>query len=64
MLKGDQPGISKSVGWKGGGDFVYLELQKWNQNFVEKIKIAKTKDELKILKIYQLKTKKDFCLNV
>jgi adenine-specific DNA-methyltransferase len=31
------------------GDFVYLELMKWNENFVEKIQEAKTKDELKKL---------------
>jgi adenine-specific DNA-methyltransferase len=31
-------------------DFVYLELMKWNENFVEKIKKeAKTKEELKTL---------------
>jgi len=32
-----------------GNDFVYLELLKWNQNFVEKIQKAKTKQELKNL---------------
>jgi adenine-specific DNA-methyltransferase len=30
-------------------DFVYLELMKWNENFVEKIQKAKTKEELKNL---------------
>jgi len=30
-------------------DFVYLELMKWNENFVEKIQETKTKDELKKL---------------
>jgi len=49
VINGDQTGISKTVGWKGGGDFVYLELMKWNENFVEKIKKAKTKEELKNL---------------
>jgi adenine-specific DNA-methyltransferase len=49
VINGDQTGISKEVGWKGGGDFVYLELVKWNQNFVEKIQKAKTKQELKKL---------------
>ncbi|MGB9756143.1 MAG: DNA methyltransferase, partial [Desulfurella sp.] len=49
VINGDQTGISKAVGWKGGGDFVYLELMKWNENFVEKIQKAKTKDELKTL---------------
>jgi len=49
VINGDQTGISKEVGWKGGGEFVYLELKKWNENYVEKIKKAKTKDELKEL---------------
>ena len=49
VINGDQTGISKQVGWKGGGDFVYLELAKWNENFVEKIQKANTKEELKQL---------------
>jgi adenine-specific DNA-methyltransferase len=49
VINGDQTGISKEVNWKGGGDFVYLELMKWNENFVEKIQEAKTKEELKKL---------------
>jgi adenine-specific DNA-methyltransferase len=49
VINGDQSGISKAVGWKGGGDFVYLELMKWNENFVEKILTANTKEELKKL---------------
>lgn len=51
VIDGEQieGGISKAVNWKGGGDFVYLELLKWNENFVEKIREAKTKDELKKL---------------
>jgi adenine-specific DNA-methyltransferase len=49
VINGDPTGISKEVGWKGGGDFVYLELMKWNENFVEKILVAKTKDEIKKL---------------
>jgi adenine-specific DNA-methyltransferase len=49
VINGDQTGISKEVGWKGGGNFVYLELMKWNENFVEKIQKAKTKEELKKL---------------
>ena len=46
VINGDQSGISKSIDWKGGGDFVYLELMKWNENFVEKIRKAKTKEGL------------------
>ncbi len=51
VIAGEQinGGISKSVHWEGGGDFVYLELMKWNENFVEKIQKAKTKEELRKL---------------
>ena len=49
VINSEQGGISKLVGWQGGGDFVYLELAKWNENFVEKIQKAKTKEELKKL---------------
>ena len=49
VINGDPTGISREVGWQGGGDFVYLELMKWNENFVEKIQSAKTKEELKNL---------------
>jgi len=45
----DPDGISKSVDWKGGGDFVYLELMNWNENFVEEIKKSKTGKELQKL---------------
>jgi adenine-specific DNA-methyltransferase len=50
VIAGEQGGISNSISWKGGGDFVYLELMKWNENFVEKIQKAKTKEELKKLR--------------
>jgi adenine-specific DNA-methyltransferase len=43
------PRVKKVVKKLGGGDFVYFELMKWNENFVEKIKKAKTREELKNL---------------
>ena len=58
VVDGDPTGISKSVGWKGSGDFVYLELMKWNENFVEKIQKAKTKADLK--KLWEIIKKKAF----
>jgi adenine-specific DNA-methyltransferase len=58
VINGDQTGISKSVDWKGGGDFVYLELMKWNENFVEKIQKAKTKEDLK--KLWEIMKEKAF----
>ena len=56
VIAGEQGGISKYVGWKGGDDFVYLELMKWNENFVEQIQKAKTKEGLaKLCKIMRKK---------
>jgi adenine-specific DNA-methyltransferase len=49
VINGDQSGISKAVDWHGGGDFVYLELMKWNENFVQNIQKAETEEELKNL---------------
>jgi adenine-specific DNA-methyltransferase len=49
VIKGDQTGISKSVNWKGSGDFVYLELAKWNEEAKEKILKAKSLGELEKL---------------
>jgi len=58
VIAGEQGGISKSVNWQGGGGFVYLELMKWNENFVEKIQKAKTKDEL--ARLWKIMKKKAF----
>ncbi len=46
VLNGEQGGISKSVNWQGGGDFIYLELAKWNEQAKEKIKACKSLKEL------------------
>ena len=45
VIRGESVGISKEVNWKGGGDFVYMELAKWNEEWIEKIKKAKTGKE-------------------
>ena len=37
VINNDQSGISKTVNWKGGGSFVYLELAKNNQTAKEEI---------------------------
>jgi adenine-specific DNA-methyltransferase len=42
VIAGEQGGISKSVNWQGGGDFVYFELAKWNEEAKEKILRAKS----------------------
>lgn len=46
VIEGEQGGISKAVGWQGGGSFVYFELKKYNQDFLDKIMIANSKGEL------------------
>lgn len=46
VIRGDETGISKIVDWKGGGEFVYMELAKWNEEWIEKIKRANTGREL------------------
>lgn len=38
----DQSGISKSVGWQGGGSFVYMELAKRNEVALEQIAACKS----------------------
>jgi adenine-specific DNA-methyltransferase len=45
----DLGGITKGVNWHGGGDFVYIELAKWNEEAKEKIVKAKNLSELEKL---------------
>jgi adenine-specific DNA-methyltransferase len=40
VINRDTTGISKLVDWQGGGEFVYLELKKYNQTFMEQIEAA------------------------
>ncbi len=49
VIKGDQSGISKAVGWKGGGEFVYCEMAKLNERAKEMILAAKSLAELEKL---------------
>ncbi|MFA6381912.1 MAG: DNA methyltransferase [Candidatus Buchananbacteria bacterium] len=46
VIAGDKNGISKGVNWKGGGDFIYIQLAKWNEEAKEKIAEVKSYDEL------------------
>lgn len=46
VINGDQSGISKIEGWKGGGSFVYCELMKLNEKLVNMISLATTSDDL------------------
>ena len=50
VIAGDATGISKVASWKGGGDFVYCELMKYNEDFVTAIEDAK--DSKNLLKVW------------
>lgn len=63
VLNGDSSGISSEVNWQGGGSFVYLELKKYNQTFIEQIEEAKDTEAL--LRIWeQMKIKSFLNYNV
>jgi adenine-specific DNA-methyltransferase len=49
VINGDQTGISKSVNWQGGGDFIYFELAKHNETAKEKILNCQNLKELEAL---------------
>jgi len=49
VIAGEQGGISKSVNWQGGGDFVYCELMKYNEAFMDRIQASKSSDELVLI---------------
>lgn len=48
-LEYDQGGISKTVNWQGGGSFVYCELNRANQTFIDRIQAAKNSDDLQTI---------------
>ena len=46
VIGGKQIGISKSVNWQGGGDFIYCELMPYAQTYVDRIQQARSSREL------------------
>ena len=46
VIAGEQRGISKSVDWQGGGDFIYCEMKAYNEAFMERIQSAESTDQL------------------
>jgi adenine-specific DNA-methyltransferase len=58
VIESEQGGISKSVNWQGGGSFIYLELKKYNQSFIEQIEEAK--DTKALLQIWEQMKAKSF----
>lgn len=49
VIEGEAGGISKEVGWKGGGNFVYAELFELNHQYVGRIQDAKSNEEIEEL---------------
>lgn len=47
VIEGEQTGISKEVNWQGGGSFVYCELARANQNYVDEIQSASSLADVK-----------------
>ncbi len=58
VIAGEQGGISKSVNWKGGGNFVYMELAKWNEKAKEEINNCKSLEGL--IKLFDILYNKYF----
>lgn len=46
VITGEQGGISESVNWKGGGTFIYCELMRHNEAFMDQIQSARSTEEL------------------
>ena len=46
VIAGEQGGISETVNWQGGGDFIYCELMQYNQTYIDKIQAAQSPEAL------------------
>ena len=46
VIAGERGGISASVNWQGGSDFIYLELMQYNEAYMDKIQAAESSEEL------------------
>lgn len=63
VIQGEQSWISKAVNRQWGWEFIYCELKKYNQDFIDQIEVAKDTKEL--LKIWEdMKTKSFLNYNV
>lgn len=58
VIEGEQGGISKAINWQGGASFVYLELKKYNEAFIDQIQEAK--DTVTLLQIWEKMKAKSF----
>ena len=46
VIAGEPGGISELTGWHGGGSFIYCELAKANERFVQEIEAATTDEQI------------------
>lgn len=46
VIEGEQGGISKDVGWTGGGSFVYCELAERSETLMEQLQSAQDSDSI------------------
>jgi adenine-specific DNA-methyltransferase len=58
VINGEQSGISKSINWQGGGEFISCELMKWNKKYIDEVRNAKTSEDL--MKIWNRMKEKAF----
>lgn len=49
VISGDTTGITQLVNWQGGGSFVYAELKRYNQQYIDDIEEAKDTNALQKL---------------
>ncbi len=47
VIQGEQTGISKNQKWKGGGDFIYLELKEVSKKIINEILSITSSEEIK-----------------
>jgi adenine-specific DNA-methyltransferase len=64
VIDGEQGGISQSVSWSGGASFVYCELLKLNQKYIDLIMQTSNQSDLKqVLKVLKQKAFLKYQLN-
>lgn len=65
VINGEDGGISKDVGWTGGGSFVYAELYPLNQKYVEQVQKAKSDEEIEhLIKVIKESAYLDFKIKI
>ena len=52
VINGEQSGISQSINWQGGGDFIYCELNSSNDYYINLVLNSRT--ELELIKLFEL----------